>query len=66
MRFHAGQRVRYTGLYYPTMNGLEGTVVLMRGFYGSSIHPDPARLMVAVQWDDGTTLGVFKREVEAA
>ena len=41
-----------------------GTVAEVAGAGGRSIHPDPARLMTYVRWDDGHGEGVFTRDLQ--
>lgn len=64
-RFKVGDRVRYTGS--PVLGpsyGATGTVGLVAGPRGQSVHPDPARIMTFVNWDDGSREGVYTRDLE--
>jgi len=67
-RFRLGDRVRKIGCFFggtPEVPlGTMGTVSEVATFGGRSIYPDPARLMVFVEWDNGAAIGVFRREVE--
>jgi hypothetical protein len=52
--------VEYTGLpgLGPALHS-RGSVAEVSGVRGKSIHPDPAKLMTYVRWDDGHGEGVF-------
>jgi hypothetical protein len=64
IRFREGMRVRCTSVIADVPRGTTGTVGTVATGRGKSIYPDPSRMMVFVDWDNGTSIGVFRWEVE--
>jgi hypothetical protein len=70
MKFREGDRVRYSpdliDLSRDRMPpiGTLGTVKKVRGIRGRSVHPDPMKSMVYVEWDTGHRGGVGLRSAE--
>lgn len=59
-RFKLGDRVRYVGpSFLGPATGSVGTVALVAGPRGKSIHPDPSRIMTFVEWDNALPEGVY-------
>lgn len=63
MRFKLGDRVKNHSYLAPVPVGMTGAVSLVAGFKGKSIYCDPCRLMIFVDWDNGQSIGVFKKEL---
>lgn len=65
-RFKAGDRVRATGydFYSGTLAGALGVASLIAGAHGTSVYPDPARILVFVTWDDGSQHSVPAKLLE--
>lgn len=64
-RLRLGSRVMYTGpMMLGPSYGSTGTVGLVSGARGKSIHPDPSGVMTFVNWDDGHSEGVFTRMLQ--
>jgi hypothetical protein len=64
IRFRLGMRVCNRSYMNGLPIGATGTVALVAGVRGKSIYCDPSRVMVFVQWDNGTAHGVFRGELE--
>lgn len=65
--YRVGDRVRYMGPAFLGPKSLSvGTVALVAGPRGQSVHPDPSRIMTFVKWDGGTAEGVYTRMLQPA
>jgi hypothetical protein len=64
--FKNGDRVRMIGFDYYTgiTEGSLGTCVLIKGYNGNSVYPDPCKILLRVKFDNGITDTVPVRLVE--
>jgi hypothetical protein len=65
-KFNFGDRVRcsFTDPYSGVREGDEGTVSVVSGLRGKSVHPDPLKRLLMVKWDSGETKSVPTGNVE--
>lgn len=64
-RFRLGDRVKMGALFGGVVPyGTTGTVAQVAGVRGKSIYPDPLKLMVFVEWDNGRKSGDFRKFID--